>query len=68
MKQKMKLIVALAWLLPAVFLSADEPRQVMLAKRRTEIIVTAKALFEPQVRNSLKVGKVESPFAGVPSK
>ncbi len=37
--------------------------QVMPAKQRQQIVMTAKALFEPQVKNSIKIGKVSSPFA-----
>lgn len=37
--------------------------QVMPAKQRQQIVVTAKALFEPEVKNSIKIGRVSSPFA-----
>lgn len=37
--------------------------QVMPAKQRLQIVTTAKALFEPEVKNSIKIGRVSSPFA-----
>ncbi len=62
-------IVALVVVAAASFLLAAAPPkakvsdQVMPAKRRTQIVATAKSLFEPEVKNSVKVGKVKSPFS-----
>jgi hypothetical protein len=41
----------------------DGNKQVMSARERARIVSTAKALFEPQVKNSLKIGRVQSPFS-----
>lgn len=48
---------------PAVATASNANKQVMPAKKRAEIVATAQALFEPQVKNSVKIGRVSSPFA-----
>lgn len=59
-----KLVMAMGvLLLGAGTLLAEVEKQVMPRERRARIVATAKALFEPQVKNSLKVGKVNSPFS-----
>jgi hypothetical protein len=40
-------------------------KQVMPALRRAQILATAKALFAPEVKKSIKVGRVENPFGSV---
>lgn len=71
MKKTFLLILSLMIaLLPSLAAASDAPanKQVMPAKKRAEIVATAKALFEPRVQNSLKIGRVSSPFAPIPAK
>jgi hypothetical protein len=69
MKPALFIYTALGLLMAAaVFAQATPPTkssasQVMPAKRRQQIVSTARALFEPEVKNSLKVGRVKSPFS-----
>ena len=43
--------------------SGPTTRQVMPARRRAQILATAKALFNPEVKKSIKIGRVENPFS-----
>ena len=55
------IVVFLLFIVVAV--NAADKKEVMPARKRAEIVATAKALFEPQVKNSIKVGRVNSPFS-----
>ena len=48
------------------FLHAEEVKRVMPAKQRAKIVALAQSIFEPQIKNSVKVGRVSSPFSAAP--
>ena len=61
-------IVTLLLLIGArAFAESDEIRHVMPAKQREKIVALAQALFEPQIKNSVKVGRISSPFSAASS-
>ena len=62
MKTPQYTLIALTLVFAAAFAFAADSKEVMPAYRRTQILATAKALFEPQIRKSLKIGRVSSPF------
>lgn len=68
MNRQIVILFALVAFAGSLWAAERVKEQVMPAKQRTQIVTTAKALFEPQVRNSIKIGKVSSPFAPSTSK
>ena len=47
-------------------LQADDATQVMPAKQRAKIVALAQSIFDPQIKTSVKIGKVSSPFSAAP--
>jgi len=57
------ILLALLTLLACAGYAAE--KQVMAASKRRQILEVARAIFQPEVKTSVKIGKVNSPFSVV---